>query len=261
MQRRRGMNEGASALDRRQPLPLATREKSPVSIARPFTPSNSVVRRVKRHGMNSHQPRTLLVVIDAQKAFVHPLGSLARAYGYDEIRPGVKALAELHRFLAGCPPGLEAALIRSEYQPAQFTAGRLDHPLANLCVPTVNIDCEWADGLDVARADWVVTKRQADAMDSTEYQDLIERSIAGGIGTVWVAGFQLTTCVRATAMSMVARYRSGGVRVAVLQWLTAARASSYQPGHEPHSRVEQACSELRASGVELLQQPGDFPPY
>ena len=213
---------------------------------------------IRPQGMKRHQPGTLLIVIDAQKGFAHPDGSLARAYGYDEIRPGVKALAEIHRFLAGCPPSLEAVFVRSEYSPGQFTDGRLDHPLANLCVPTSNIDCEWADGLDVGRASRVVTKRQADAMNSPEYRDLVERFVALGAGTVCFAGFQLTTCVKATAISTSATYRSRGVRVAVLTWLTGARASSYRSGHEPHSRVEHACSELRASGVDVLRQPDDF---
>lgn len=200
----------------------------------------------------------LLVVIDPQQAFTHPDGSLARAYGCDEIRPGVEALGQLHRFLARCPPSLEAAFVRSEYRPGQFTEGQLDHPLANLCVPRANIDCEWADGLDLGRASRVVTKRQADAMAAPEYRNLVEDAVGLGVTTVCVAGFQLTTCVKATAMSMIARYRGQGVRVAILQWLTAARASSYRPGDEPQSRVEQACRDLRISGVELLQQPGDF---
>jgi len=148
--------------------------------------------------------------------------------------------------------------VRSEYSPGQFTGGRLDHPLANLCVPTSNIDCEWADGLDVARAGWVLTKRQADAMECPEYRDLVERSVALGVVTVYLAGFQLTTCVKATAISTAATYRSQGVRVAVLKWLTGARASSYRPGHEPQSRVERVCSELSASGVDVLRQPFNF---
>jgi hypothetical protein len=104
----------------------------------------------------------------------------------------------------------------------------------------------------------VVTKQQADAMDSAEYRDLVERSVALGVDTVCFAGFQLTTCVRATALSTSATYRSQGVRVAVLKWLTGARASSYRSGHEPLSRVEHACSELRAAGVDVLLQPDDF---
>jgi nicotinamidase-related amidase len=208
--------------------------------------------------MKRQTSSTLLIVIDAQKAFAHPDGSLARAYGCDEIQPGVEGLAELHRFLAECPPGLEAVFVRSEYSPGQFTAGRLDHPLANLCVPASNVDCEWADGLDVDRASWVVTKRQADAMDSPEYRDLLERAVALGAGTVCFAGFHLTTCVAATAISTSAAYRSRGVRVAVLQWLTGARASSYQSGDEAQSPVEQACSALRTSGVDVLRRPENF---
>jgi nicotinamidase-related amidase len=199
-----------------------------------------------------------LIVIDPQKAFTHPDGSLARAYGLDEIAPAVAALGELHRFLARCPRGLDVAFVRSEYRPGQFTDGRLDHPLANLCVARSNIDCEWADGVDVDRAGRVVTKRQADAIDAPEYRDFVERSIALGVTTVCFAGFQLTTCVKSTAISTTASYRSQGIRVAILQWLTGARASSYQSVHQAPSRVEQASHELHAAGVELVQQPDDL---
>jgi nicotinamidase-related amidase len=208
--------------------------------------------------MKRDQPRTLVIVIDPQKAFAHPDGSLARAYGCDEIQRGIEALAGLHRFLGECPPSFEAGLVRSEYRPGQFAGGRLDHPLTNLCVPAANVDCEWADGLDVGRASWVVTKRQADAMDSSEYRNLVEHSIARGVTTVCVAGFQLTTCVRATALAMTATYRSRGVRVAVLKWLTGARASSYRSDRESRSRVEETCGELTASGVEVMHQASDF---
>jgi len=98
---------------------------------------------------------------------------------------------------------------------------------------------------------------------ATRVLGLSEQQIGGcfvalGAGTVCFAGFQLTTCVKATAISTSATYRSRGVRVAVLTWLTGARASSYRSGHEPHSRVEHACTELRASGVDVLRQPDDF---
>lgn len=89
----------------------------------------------------------------------------------------------------GLLPNLEVVFVRSEYHPGQFTGGDLDHPLANVCVPTSNIDCEWADGLDVGRASSIITKRQADAMESPDYKDLIDRFVSRGGGAVYFAGF------------------------------------------------------------------------
>jgi hypothetical protein len=42
------------------------------------------------------------VVMDAQRAFVDAAGSLARAYGFDDLRPSVDALARLQRYLTSC---------------------------------------------------------------------------------------------------------------------------------------------------------------
>ena len=38
---------------------------------------------------------TLLIVMDPQRAFVDAAGSLARAYGISEVRPGIEALGRL----------------------------------------------------------------------------------------------------------------------------------------------------------------------
>ena len=43
-------------------------------------------------------PNTALVVIDAQRAFVDPEGSVARTFGIDDVQPGVAALGRLCRF-------------------------------------------------------------------------------------------------------------------------------------------------------------------
>ena len=85
---------------------------------------------------------TLLVVIDAQRAFVDPDGSLTRAFGVDDVLPCVRALARLRAHVARRDRRFRTVFVRSEYEVAQFTGGRFDHPLAHLCVPGRNIDCE-----------------------------------------------------------------------------------------------------------------------
>src|SRR5688572_15475486 len=95
---------------------------------------------------------TLLIVIDPQRAFVDAAGSLARACGIDEVRPGIEAWGRLRAALARWRGARPAVLVRSEYRAGQFTDGRLDHPLTHLCVPGRNVDCEWADGLETSGA-------------------------------------------------------------------------------------------------------------
>ena len=97
-------------------------------------------------------PNTALVVIDAQRAFVDPEGSVARTFGIDDVQPGVAALGRLCRFIAGHRSIGPTIFVRSEYRPGQFTSGDLNHGMAHVCVPGRNIDCEWASGVDALTA-------------------------------------------------------------------------------------------------------------
>jgi nicotinamidase-related amidase len=135
----------------------------------------------------------LLVVIDPQRAFVDPEGSLMRAHGPGEVRPGVEAFGRVRAHLAQqhmAAPHDAAGIVfvRSEYRPGQFTGGRLDDPMAHVCVPGVSIDCEWAAGLDQAWAGAVVTKHQADAGETGAYRDVLARAVAAGVRHVVLAG-------------------------------------------------------------------------
>jgi nicotinamidase-related amidase len=197
--------------------------------------------------------KKLLVVIDAQRAFVDPAGSLACAFGMQEIQPSTSALERLRVCLSEPGSHPSTVFVRSEYRPGQFTDGRLDDPLAALCVPGRNIDCEWATGLDTSRAAAVITKHHPDAASSGEYRDLLERAVASGVEQIFLAGFQFTTCVKASALTTVGLFGGRGVRVAVLESLSGARASSYEATVTGASRVEEATRELRASGVTVLE--------
>jgi nicotinamidase-related amidase len=190
---------------------------------------------------------TLLVVIDPQRAFVDAAGSLARAYGIDEVRPGLEALSRIRQRLAQWRDGRPPVLVRSEYRSGQFTNGRLDHPLTDLCVPGRNVDCEWADGLETACAS-IITKQEMDAGQTDAYRMVIERAVKEGCRQILLAGFQLTTCVRATALTTVRLVEGRSVRVVVAEDLVGARASSHQRT-AIGSRVAATWRELRAAGI------------
>jgi len=197
-----------------------------------------------------------LIIVDAQGGFTHPEGSLARVFGDEEIRPSMLAMASLRAAIRRArSSGIGIVLVRSEYRAGQFTLGRLDDPMAYLCVPGATRDSDWAEGIDPAVAEHVVTKRDMDAMLSSDYRDVVSRAIDGGVRTLCFAGFQLTTCVKATALSTHRAFAMSGVRSVVFQSLVGARASSYRAAPGAPSRVADACSELRKAGVEVVDGP------
>ena len=193
---------------------------------------------------------TVLVVIDAQRAFVDPAGSVARTFGAADFQPGVAALDRLRGVLAGRRP--PAIFVRSEFQPGQFTEGDLSHGMAFVCVPGHGIDCEWAAGIAVATHDVVVTKHQADAAESAPFRTAIDQAITGGITRIAIVGFQFTTCVVASATSTVDLVRARGIGVSVIEPLTGSRVTSYLPGPSGLSRVDVTRRQLEAAGVELI---------
>jgi nicotinamidase-related amidase len=195
---------------------------------------------------------TALVVIDAQRAFVDRAGSLIRTHGPDEARPGLDAFHRLLAVLAGRRAAAPTIFVRSEYHPGQFTDGRLDDGMAYVCVPGHNIDCQWADGVEIGRHDIVVTKHHADAGETAAYRDTIERAIAGGVTHIALAGFQFTTCVAASATSTAALVRDRGIRVAVIEPLTGSRASSHVTGASGMSRMEATRQHLASVGVDVI---------
>ena len=195
---------------------------------------------------------TVLVVIDAQRAFVDPAGSLIRTHGTQEAQPGVAALDRLLTVLARRRATAPTIYVRSEYHPGQFTSGRLDDGMAYVCVPRHNIDCEWADGLEVGPRDLVVTKHQADAGDTALYRDAIEQAIRDGASRIALAGFQFTTCVAASALSTAAMVRDRGIRVAVIEPLTGSRASSHVPDASGVSRMDSMRRHLASAGIDVI---------
>jgi nicotinamidase-related amidase len=196
--------------------------------------------------------RTALVVIDAQRAFVDPAGSLIRSFGAGEARPGIEALHRLRGFLARRQAHAPTIFVRSEYHPGQFTDGDMDHGMAYVCVPGRNIDCEWADGLEMGPHDVVITKHHADAGETSLYRDAIHHAIGAGIGRIALVGFQFTTCVAASAVSTAALVHERGVQVAVIEALTGSRASSHVADASGLSRMDSTRRHLRSAGVHVI---------
>jgi nicotinamidase-related amidase len=202
-------------------------------------------------------PRTALVVIDAQRAFVDPAGSLIRTFGAEEAQPGIDAFHRLRQVLADRQSKAPTIYVRSEYHPGQFTNGRLDDGMAYVCVPGRNIDCEWAEGLEMGPLDVVITKRQADAGDTALYRDAIEQAIRDGASRIALAGFQFTTCVAASALSTAAMVRDRGIRVAVVEALTGSRASSHLPNASGLSRMDSTRRHLASAGIDIVGAVAD----
>jgi nicotinamidase-related amidase len=200
---------------------------------------------------------TALVVIDAQRAFVDPAGSLIRTHGSGEVRPGLEALDRLVAFFTAHATRGPAIWVRSEYHPGQFTGGDLRDGMAQVGVPGANVDCEWPAAVLEAMSphDLVITKRQADAWESAEFRAAIERALDAGVTRIAMMGFQFTTCVAASALSTAAAVRARGVRVAVVESLTGSRTSSYVPGASGVSRMESIRRQLVAAGIEICSKP------
>ena len=197
-------------------------------------------------------PKTALVVIDPQRAFVDREGSLIRTFGMDEAQPGLAALDRLRQFIDTHRATGRTIFVRSEYHAGQFTDGDLNHGMAYVCVPGRNIDCEWAAGLHVAPHDIVVTKHHADAATSDAFRAAIERAIQDGADRIVITGFQFTTCVLASAVSTLEMVGARSIRVTVVEPLTGSRASSHVRGSAGISRVEAARRQLASAGVEVI---------
>ena len=195
---------------------------------------------------------SVLVVIDPQRAFVDPAGSLWCTHGAEELRPGLAALDRLRAFMAAGEHRGLTIWVRSEYAPGQFTAGDLSDGMAQVCVPGANVDCEWADGVveSMSPHDLIVTKRHDDAWQSAEFRSAIEEAVRTGVTRIAFVGFQFTTCVVASALSTQQAVRDRGVSVAVVEALTGSRMSSHRPGASGVSRMESTRRQLAAAGVE-----------
>ncbi|MES2790509.1 MAG: isochorismatase family protein [Planctomycetota bacterium] len=200
----------------------------------------------------------LILIIDPQVAFCDATGSLAKTFGVSELAAISERLRDLETFLGSYPNRNELCVIRSEYQPGQFTGGDLRHPYSQACVPGPSEDCDLSLPQSVLTGVRVFTKHEESAASVFELTEMLR---VEGPKDVLLAGFLTTSCVRKTALS----FRSvlpQSVTVGVLEDLTASRASNYRSVAGGVSRHDAVLDEMQRSGVTLVQStsmgvPGD----
>jgi nicotinamidase-related amidase len=194
----------------------------------------------------------LLLVIDVQQAFCDVHGSLAQAYGEQELEMITPRLAALDAFLASYPCPENVFLIRSEYQPGQFTAGDLNHLFAPACVPGLTSDCEWSLSGDAIAGKRVITKTQESVATVPGFMEELQSMVAKGLTKISIAGFLTTSCVKKTALD-IRQSLPINVAVGVLESFSASRASNYNASDGcEFSRHDLALREMDTAGVYIL---------
>ncbi|MBV1913921.1 MAG: isochorismatase family protein [Pseudomonadales bacterium] len=168
-----------------------------------------------------------LILIDPQVGFCSPYGSLGLSYGTEELSeidkviPGIKmALSESYR----------RHLVKSEYGVGQFTNADFEHPLANLCVPSINDDCKVIDALSSINYHSSTTKHQRSAMSCKGFRSEIENDLELGIRHFVLAGFLLEHCVKSTAIDLFDSLSGSDAEVSVCSDLSASRVQKYTNG-------------------------------
>jgi nicotinamidase-related amidase len=194
-----------------------------------------------------------LVVVDAQRGFTDPGGSIGRVHRADQfavIQETVERLAAFAAVHAG-----PKIWVRALYAPGQFTDGRLDHPLGRLCADPSGLDCAWDPRLTPPPDAVVVTKTTMDAGACPGFVAATEEMV-GRVDALLVTGFWLSTCVAATATSC-ARRLGRRLPVVVPLSLSAARTGLYDPedDHPDEVDVTAQLDRLRATGVVVCASP------
>lgn len=168
-----------------------------------------------------------LILVDPQVGFCSPFGSLGLRYGAEELSEIDKVIPDIEMALN---ESHRRHLVKSEYSAGQFTDGDLEHTLANLCVPSVNDDCQVIEALSAINFHSSTTKHQQSAFSSKEFTAEIENDLEMGIRHFVVAGFLLEHCVISTAKDLSVRLSGSGAEVYVCSDLSASRLEKYTNG-------------------------------
>jgi len=160
-----------------------------------------------------------LLVIDAQKAFTSPDGSMAQA-GVD-IGPVREVVPALSHFVDRCRGRLPTVFVRA-IRPADGS-GSFEEcfdlvPTSQQGGPTCRagtVDVEYAEGIEPGLEDHEIEKRRYDAFRGTGLDAYLRDQ---GIGTVVLTGFLSDVCVESTARSALEL----GYDVAVVEDRSAA---------------------------------------
>jgi nicotinamidase-related amidase len=175
--------------------------------------------------------------------FCSPSGSLGLQYGVDELS---RIDAVIPKIRAAMKEATRRHLVRSEYSAGQFADGDLEHPLANLCVPNANNDCDILEPLSTIDYHSSIVKQEQSAISSPAFCSEIERDINIGIKNFVLSGFLFEHCVTSTALDLVSMLADSGAEVVVCRDLVASRVQKYSNGI-----VDQAADELINNGVKI----------
>jgi nicotinamidase-related amidase len=95
-------------------------------------------------------------------------------------------------------------------------------------------------------------------VSATGFMKELQTMTGAGLEELLIAGFLTTSCVRKTAIDLRNRL-SASVAIAILESLTASRASNYLQTSGSISRHEAALQEMESAGVKILH--GNIPFY
>ena len=197
--------------------------------------------------MNENRNDLIFILIDPQKGFTDPAGSLARKYDYDSefeaIQSALKSIEEYHTKHSG-----SSVLIRSEYSPGQFSEGELESSLANLCVSGVGVDCEIASGLENCSFEQTFIKHEHSAISNPLFKAYLARQIKSGVRRLVVSGFLLEYCVRATCLDIKACF---GERLEIILPLKLSASINRKYGR---ASFQTMLMEMKRAGVQVLMQ-------
>lgn len=194
--------------------------------------------------------RSALIVIDPQKGFAAPRGSLGRHYGVDELARIRHVVPRLEIAVRWHPEDVLTRLVLSRFAPGQMTGGDLTHGLGHLCDPAAGDDCEPAPPLQADWFDRVIWKSQHSAWTSAAFRDQVACDLEAGVGRFLLGGLLLEHCVRATALDLKAAV-GDRAEVVICTDLVASRAAKYRPTINGPSIVQRALAEAAAGGVRL----------
>lgn len=171
------------------------------------------------------------ILIDPQIGFAGPEGSLAKAYGAEEIESNRRILERIQAAVSESAGWMEWTLVFSEYRPGQFTGDDLAHPLRYLCVPGQGMDCSIAPPIEPTCFSDHHRKTEPSALHSGAFVEWVDRKVREGITTFVLAGLLAEHCVIQTAIDLAAYLRNTATEVVLGSDLIATRrAKIVQPG-------------------------------
>ncbi len=184
-----------------------------------------------------------LIVIDPQIGFCSSAGSLGAFYGEAELNEIKQAIPNIQ---AALQQSRRRHLVLSEYSSAQFTGGDRQHPLANLCVPHNNNDCQLVGALSTTDFHSVTVKHQQSALSCRDFLPTMVSDLDQGIQHFALAGFLIEYCVQATAKDLYAELSAMGAEIIVCRDLVASRAEKYR-----NATVDAAFADLARIGIRV----------